>query len=1265
MNLPKSTSAVTAFAIVLAAMLACTSTATTYIWTGAGEDDNWTTPENWDPATGHPAASTDTALFTAGTAATVRFDESVTFGTLNVSNKNMRLTFTGADGVTATCTTLMVGVKQGGERAATETTLDGVDMYVKTSDACLDSGMTLRLRNGTTLSVPKLYLYPTAVYSTAARLEVLAGSQLTSRSDTYLTGESHIVVSNGTFLCSGSFNIDCAVNGVASFGYLHFQGTHPVMRVTGANFTTPGKSSYQAAGGDVIFEIPEGGYIEPPLQYTGSGVFMKTTSTSVSKTRFQVLPESPALLSREAIRQPLVSLSKASAAMTSASLVSLEETLDPAACWLEKSDDGRTITYVHLDDDGLVTVTGSPWPLAGPDYSSLTGMAAGDTATLTAPAVSTAFSGATCTGYRVYDVDPVTLTRTEIDGSPFAGTTCSYTHAGSRREIEWQWSVPVANVAAGDGEALQAALDAHPYAIVNLAPGDYLRTGSSFFVTNAVILTGGSADPWETKLRVTTGAGGMSAVIVDNADAVVSRVLVSNNGSTGASSNHGLDFKAGLVTDCIVSNCNGSVSGGTREEGGAVHMSGGILRRTLVTKCHRPRYHGEGIYMTGGLVENCRVVDCGTPAAGYDTYGGGIYMKGGTVRNTLVANCGVATDGSGIYCKPEAYQTCRVQNCTIADCTVGKSATGAGFKAIGGTGRRIDVDNTIVRGCENTAGERNVSKSSRTILRHCDTSPVAAGDGNIDVDPDFAADYAIGYSRCVDGGLWQARMARETDLAGDPRVKGATVDIGAYERDASTDLFCSFNCSSDGEVGLSTLSLDATVSGAGESIVYTWTVADSLGNVAANASGTALASFSPTLGPGLYTITLAVESGGQTATATVEAAVLVQTTEAWLNAAGSSRPPFTSLATGGTNINEVLSYVADGGVLHVADGIYEFDKRIYLASGRGIAIRSLNGPDAAILKPVNLLGENSDFGYNYGFAMYYLASSKARLEGLTLLGSRAGAYRTSAEAFSCYGNTLYVDNSGAVVSNCVVRDCRGADRKVTGLGIRLLAGTVVDTTVTNCYIGLASSGGCAGTGIYNSGGTVDRCVVTDIATEGVNGETHGAGVYQTAGAMRNSLVTRVRGSCHEAVYVGSGDFDNCTVVSNRNLLATAGNNLGGLWAGGDARIHNTLVAQNFSVRGAVGETNVLKIGSATFSHCLVSTPDFTGGEKCVFADPHFKNFDGGDYTFRSSSPLRDAGMMLPWMENALDLAGQARLVGKPDIGCYESQLKPQTILMLQ
>ena len=39
---------------------------------------------------------------------------------------------------------------------------------------------------------------------------------------------------------------------------------------------------------------------------------------------------------------------------------------------------------------------------------------------------------------------------------------------------------------------------------VNAATGDYTRASASFYVTNAIVLTGGSDDPALTKMRVST-----------------------------------------------------------------------------------------------------------------------------------------------------------------------------------------------------------------------------------------------------------------------------------------------------------------------------------------------------------------------------------------------------------------------------------------------------------------------------------------------------------------------------------------------------------------------------------------------------------------------------------------------------------------------------------------------------------------------------------------------------------------------------------------
>ena len=1259
MNLPKTTSAVTEFALVLAAMLACTANATTYVWTGAGEDNNWTTSENWEPSTGYPSASTDTALFTNGTTAAVCFDESVTFGTLNVSNKNMRLTFTGGDEVTATCSTLMVGATGLSVSERSETTFDGLSLKVN-SAVTPSPGQILRLENGASLSVTKLTLSAKSFVLPEARVEVRSGSTLTTTSssgDIDITGASVLLVSNATVTCKGGVYIDNAVSGVAGYGRLVFQGRHPVLRVTGANFATKGKSYYNAPGGDIDFLIPEGGYEEAPIQYTGSGVFMKPTSTSTSPTRINILHDSPALLSHEGLEQTLVSLSTA---MTTASLLSFSELFDPAAQTIGKSVDNLSIVFTQAASTGLVSVTASPWPLPGGDYSSVKGLAAGESRTLSAPSIPADAVGVTCSGCRIYDVDPATGARTEIAGSPFSGTTVAYTHGGTRREVEWIWSLPEVNVPAGStGEDLQAALDAYPYARVNAATGDYTRASASFYVTNAIVLTGGSDNPALTKMRVSTATGRINAVVVSNALAIVRKVLVSNNKSIANGSNAGLRLWDGLVEDCVITNCAGADSGGTRESGGGVRMTGGVLRRTTVADCTHNRYGGDGIYMSKGLVENCRIVKCGSGTGTAAGYGGGIYATGGTIRNTLVAQCKNTVEGLGIY-----LSGATAENCTVADCGTATASTAAGLYATG----HSTVRNTIVRDNANTVSEKNVTATAEVFFDHCDTSPACSAlYGNFDANPSFtdapALDYTIGMSACVDGGVALAWHAGATDLGGNPRVQGAAVDVGCYEREASSALDCSFTVAGDGEVDLSSVTLDALVSGASGDVTYVWTALDELGNVAASRSGTGLSSVTLPLGPGLYTFRLEVSAGMETASSEQAAALRIYATTAYANAAGASIPPYATLANGGTNLLDVVAAVAHGGTVYVADGTYEIDDRLFLGSGRGIAVVSLNGPSRTIVKPRNV----SAFDYYIHRSMYHLASSTARLEGLTLLGSGAGADRSSAEAFQCYAPTLYIENSGAVVSNCVVRDCYGAERKVSGLGVRLVSGTLVDSAVMNCRIYIADSGTCPGVGIYNEGGLVDRCVVSNVwTTSTALNATNGVAIHQTAGDTRNTLVTGIRGTCYPAVAVKGGNFDNCTVTANSNLLTSAsGLHTAGLFASGSAAVRNSIVARNFSAAAGVGEANVLKIGSATLSHCLVSTPDFTGGDECIFADPCFKDFDGGDYTFRGSSPLRDAGVMLSWMENALDLAGAKRLVGKPDIGCYESQAPRATVIQLR
>ncbi len=57
----------------------------------------------------------------------------------------------------------------------------------------------------------------------------------------------------------------------------------------------------------------------------------------------------------------------------------------------------------------------------------------------------------------------------------------------------------------------------------------------------------------------------------------------------------------------------------------------------------------------------------------------------------------------------------------------------------------------------------------------------------------------------------------------------------------------------------------------------------------------------------------------------------------------------------------------------------------------------------------------------------------------------------------------------------------------------------------------------------------------------------------------------------------------------------------------------------------------------------------------VFADPDFGAFAHKAYIDR-----------LPWMESAVDLAGNPRLFGRrPDIGCFEASARAQTLVLLR
>jgi hypothetical protein len=81
-----------------------------------------------------------------------------------------------------------------------------------------------------------------------------------------------------------------------------------------------------------------------------------------------------------------------------------------------------------------------------------------------------------------------------------------------------------------------------------------------------------------------------------------------------------------------------------------------------------------------------------------------------------------------------------------------------------------------------------------TINFSCTTPLPSSGAGNIAQEPGFVnlagGDYHLQFgSACINAGTNQAWMMSATDLDGNPRISGGTVDMGAYEFQLSTGGF--------------------------------------------------------------------------------------------------------------------------------------------------------------------------------------------------------------------------------------------------------------------------------------------------------------------------------------------------------------------------------------------------------------------------------------------------------------------------------------------
>lgn len=318
-----------------------------------------------------------------------------------------------------------------------------------------------------------------------------------------------------------------------------------------------------------------------------------------------------------------------------------------------------------------------------------------------------------------------------------------------------------------------------------------------------------------------TNTGGYAGgARLENAASRMQNCVISNNAS--ASSPPGLSLINGMLENCeIVANAftapnfNGAgvnMSGGKMKgctiadntgalRGGGITASGGLIENCTI-RGHAIGAQGGGIYFTGAATAmNCRVVGNMTPNNGggggayvcsdaamigclisgnwagatSNLIAGGVAMIGGLLRNcTITANAG--NDGAGVYL---ILGTPLIENCTIVSNNNTSANRGAVLVAAPAA---ATVRNCVIYFNRNG----NLVRGGGDTITHTCTTPAAAGEGNITDDPGFVSLDGMDLrllrrSPCVDSGMNADWMYTATDCAGNPRVLGGRVDMGAHE----------------------------------------------------------------------------------------------------------------------------------------------------------------------------------------------------------------------------------------------------------------------------------------------------------------------------------------------------------------------------------------------------------------------------------------------------------------------------------------------------
>ncbi|WP_343531287.1 choice-of-anchor Q domain-containing protein [Pedobacter sp.] len=760
--------------------------------------------------------------------------------------------------------------------------------------------------------------------------------------------------------------------------------------------------------------------------------------------------------------------------------------------------------------------------------------------------------------------------------------------------------------------------------------GSYVIKNELNGLTNAAVLDG---------FTVTGGAGVVAGAGMYNASSspsVINCTFLANTATYGAGAIYNYQCSTPpVITNCIFSNNNGATYGG------AIYN---VLSSPVIKSCtfnNNTAVTGGGIYYNTQSVPN--ISNCTFKNNTASTAAGGaIYYNGsGISSNAYISNClfagNTSNAGSAIGYGDQVANNLIVTNCTFYNNT-GSAALYARFWNAGF--RPIILNNSIVYG--NTAffdktasgGEIQVNYSlvqgaSCPVGGTCNTGVI------YNQDPKFmdaaAGNFALKISSPAVNKGNNSLNSVSIDIAGQPRLSGNSVDLGAYE----------FQSAAIAPDGNNIVYVDVNIQ-TGDGSGTSWTnaipqLADALKWARQQNNFTTASPLKIYVAKGTYKPLYSAVDGSNYANGGRDNAfVMVKNVQLY----GGFDP-----SSGNTNLNtRVLPTAAN-----------EFPTNGTVLSG------DVNDNDV-VSGSGNTLSITNNTENNYHVLVSIGDVETARLDGFTVKGGSAnnssgqttintvttdqasggGMYNqeSSPTLANCAftqnlanfnGGGIYSRSSNSTITNCVMSKNIGY---YFGGGIYNLLSSV---TLTNCTIKLnLQNSGSGGGGMANYSSTLilNDCSISD------NSAVNGAGMINSGSTLTFNNCTinanKVTGNSGGALYNSTSTVRlfNCTI--NGNSVTNSANASGGAISNSSCplvQITNCTISGNIvngtNTRGSgvyiTSSTTVLLVNSAIVGN---STPnDATGvGLYNISTSPKLMNATlanngvGGVYSDANSTP---------------------------------------------